>query len=239
MAARTMLRGRTAQRVTIGLLVLALLLAIAWLVARTAATRGEDSTEAAGTPQPTTPATRPPQPDTDTPGRGDGEAERGDAPEPDHESAHSGLPPRSSDPLEFAAVAAAALWSYDTRTTSHRDRTDQLKQWMTPETDYQDWESIASQVPAPELWERLADNQQHATADILDAWHPASFEQALRDDPEAITYAYLYAVTVHGRQDITWSDGGRGAETRMATLVVQCRPGQDCALAARLPGVAH
>ncbi|TDC72613.1 hypothetical protein [Streptomyces hainanensis] len=109
---------------------------------------------------------------------------------------------------------------------------------MTGEEPYADWESVAAQIPTPEVWLQLGDNEQYATAQSESGHVPASFEEQLRARPDLITEAYVYVVTVTGQQSIHWRDGGRGAEERTVTLAVQCRPGEACALAGRLPTVA-
>ncbi|MCX2969449.1 MULTISPECIES: hypothetical protein [Streptomyces] len=147
-------------------------------------------------------------------------------------------PPRISDPVAFAKAAAAMLWSYDTRTTNHAQQLAGMEAWMTKESQYSDWASVSAQVPDPVLWSRMADQKQYATAAVAEAHYPAAFKQALAEDPSAITKAYIYAVTVTGKQAITWAKGGGGAEDRSITLAVQCRPSSDCSLVAIAPRVA-
>ncbi|MEU2263898.1 hypothetical protein ABZ557_27320 [Streptomyces sp. NPDC019645] len=147
-------------------------------------------------------------------------------------------PPRISDPVAFAKAAAAMLWSYDTRVTSHAQQLAGMEAWMTKESEYSDWASVSAQVPDPVLWSRMADQKQYATAAVTEAHYPAAFKQALAEDPAAITKAYIYAVTVTGKQAITWAKGGGGAEDRSITLAVQCRPSSDCSLVAIAPRVA-
>jgi hypothetical protein len=88
------------------------------------------------------------------------------------------------------------------------------------------------------LWSRMADNDQHATASVTEAHYPSAFKQALAENPTAITEAYIYAITVNGKQQIAWKTGGGGAEDRAVTLAVQCRPNHDCSLVAIAPRVA-
>ncbi|MEU5162316.1 hypothetical protein AB0G74_22300 [Streptomyces sp. NPDC020875] len=147
-------------------------------------------------------------------------------------------PPRLDDPLAYARAAAGMLWSYDTRTTSRDQQLAGMRGWMSPETKYTDWPGIRSQVPDPVLWSRMRDNAQHATATVTDAKFPSTFKQALAEDPAALTEAYIYAVTVTGKQTIGWKDGGGGAEDRAVTLAVQCRPSTYCGLVSIAPRVA-
>ncbi|MER5490764.1 hypothetical protein [Streptomyces sp. NPDC002490] len=146
-------------------------------------------------------------------------------------------PVKTSDPVVFAKAAAKVLWSYDTRRLSQPEHMAGLERWMTAEKKYADWESVADQVPDRVLWARLQDNAQYATATVGEGHFPQAFKTALANDPGAITEAYVYAVTVTGRQSIVWTgvDAGSGAEPRSATLAVQCRPDRACALAAVLP----
>ncbi|MFF3372078.1 hypothetical protein ACFYXF_03870 [Streptomyces sp. NPDC002680] len=146
-------------------------------------------------------------------------------------------PPPVADPLAFARAAAAMLWSYDTRTTSRDEQLTAMRAWLTSETRYADWSSIAAQVPDPVLWSRMADQDQYATAAVDEAHYPSAFKQALADDPSAITEAYIYAVTVTGKQQIVWTKGGAGAEDRSITLALQCRPNANCSLVAISPRV--
>lgn len=146
-------------------------------------------------------------------------------------------PPQLADPVAFAKAAAATLWSYDTRTTSRDQQLAGMKAWLTAETKYADWSSIAAQVPDPVLWSRMADQDQYATATVSEAHYPSAFKQALADDPSAITEAYIYAVTVTGKQQIVWKKGGAGAEDRSVTLAVQCRPNANCSLVSIAPRV--
>ncbi|GGZ40589.1 hypothetical protein [Streptomyces poonensis] len=205
------------RRFTLIAIVLACLLVLAAATAYITG-RGEQHTTPSASP---TPGANP-SPTAQKP-----EAETGSVPQP----------PRVSDPVQFAKAAAAMLWSYDTRTTSHAQQLAGMEAWMTKEGQYSDWASVSAQMPDPLLWSRMTDQRQHATATVAEAHYPAAFKQALADDPAAITEAYIYAVTVTGKQTITWSKGG-GAEDRSVTLAVQCRPSADCSLVAIAPSVA-
>ncbi|GGX14494.1 hypothetical protein [Streptomyces noursei] len=164
------------------------------------------------------------------------------APSPEATASGKGVavaaPPKTSDPVVFAKAATKALWTYDTRAFSQAEHLAGLKRWMTGEKKYADWKSVTDQVPSPVLWARMHDNHQHASASIGEGHFPQAFKTALAQDPGAITQAYLYAVTVTGSQTLTWQGSGAGAEARSMTLAVQCRPHQDCALAAVLPNAA-
>lgn len=148
-------------------------------------------------------------------------------------------PAQIAEPVAYAKAAALMLWSYDTRTTSRDQQLAGMRAWMTKETEYADWASVAGQVPDPLLWSRLADQDQHATATVTEGHFPSAFKQALADDPSAITEAYIYVVTVNGTQRIGWAKGGAGAEERAVTLAVQCRPDHDCSLASLAPTVTQ
>ncbi|MFB6509048.1 hypothetical protein [Streptomyces virginiae] len=147
-------------------------------------------------------------------------------------------PPPIADPLAFARASAVMLWTFDARTTSCDDQLAGMQTWMTSETAYADWDSVQAQIPDPLLWSRLKDNAQHASATTSEAHFPSAFKQALAENPQAITEAYIYAVTVRGKTQLAWNGGGGGAEDRQITLAVQCRPGKDCRLAAVAPRVA-
>ncbi len=162
-----------------------------------------------------------------------------DAPKPAAGSGSVPHPPRIAEPVAYAKAAAQMLWSYDTRTTSRDQQLAGMRAWMTSETKYADWASITGQVPDPVLWSRMADQDQHATGTALEGHYPGAFKQALAEDPSAITKAYIYVVTVNGKQQIAWKKGGAGAEARAVTLAVQCRPDHDCALAAIAPSVTQ
>ncbi|MEE4495032.1 hypothetical protein [Streptomyces sp. BE230] len=148
-------------------------------------------------------------------------------------------PPQISEPVAFAKAAAAMLWSYDTRDTDRDQQLAGMGAWMTNETKYADWASVSGQVPDPLLWSRMADQNQHATGTVTEGHYPGAFKQALAEDPSAITEAYIYVVTLNGRQQIEWKKGGGGAEERAVTLAVQCRPSHDCRLAAIAPSVTQ
>ncbi|GAA2672563.1 hypothetical protein GCM10010400_38170 [Streptomyces aculeolatus] len=165
-------------------------------------------------------------------------AEPSRQPAPPSQSGSVPGPPRLGEPVAFAKAAAKMLWSYDTRTTSRTAQLAGMRAWMTSESRYADWASVAGQVPDPLLWSRMADQDQRATATVTEGHFPAAFNQALADDPTAITEAYVYAVTVTGKQQIAWNKRGGGAEQRAVTLAVQCRPGRACSLAAVAPRVA-
>ncbi|MFB8352983.1 hypothetical protein [Streptomyces niveus] len=163
-------------------------------------------------------------------------------PKPDGEGAGTGsvpAPVQIAEPVAYAKAAAVMLWSYDTRTTSRDQQLAGMREWMTKETEYADWASVAGQVPDPLLWSRMADQDQHATATVTEGHFPSAFKQALADNPSAITEAYIYVVTVNGTQRISWAKGGAGAEERAVTLAVQCRPDHDCTLAALAPTVTQ
>ncbi|KUL53193.1 hypothetical protein [Streptomyces sp. NRRL S-1521] len=161
------------------------------------------------------------------------------APKPSSGSGSVPKPPQIAEPIAYAKAAAQMLWSYDTRDTSRDQQLAGMRAWMTTETKYADWTSISGQVPDPVLWSRMADQNQHATAHITEGHYPSAFKQALAEDPSAITKAYVYVVTVNGKQTLSWKKGGGGAEERAVTLAVQCRPNHDCTLAAIAPSVTQ
>ncbi|MFA7764871.1 hypothetical protein [Streptomyces sp. NRRL S-448] len=209
----------TSRCILVGAIVLAVLLAVAGFAAWFTG-RGEqpDSGQAPSAPRPSASAETAPKPSAGT----------GSVP----------APPKVSDPLAYARAAAVMLWSYDSRTTTRDQQLAGMNAWMTRETKYSDWISISGQVPDPMLWSRMADNAQHATAAVGEAHFPSAFKQALAENPSALTEAYIYAVTITGKQTLAWKDGGDGAEDRSVTLAVQCRPGSDCALVSIAPSVA-
>ncbi|MEH0519758.1 hypothetical protein QBA38_12120 [Streptomyces stelliscabiei] len=139
-------------------------------------------------------------------------------------------PPQIAEPVAYAQAAAAMLWSYDTRTTSRDQQLAGMKAWLTSETKYADWSSLTAQVPDPVLWSRMADQDQYATAIVDEAHYPSAFKQALADDPSAITEAYIYAVTVTGKQQIAWKKGGGGSEDRLDHPRSAVPPEPDCTL---------
>ncbi|MCX4751272.1 hypothetical protein OG455_38210 [Kitasatospora sp. NBC_01287] len=154
---------------------------------------------------------------------------------------HSALPvaPSTHDPIAFGKAAAVALWSYDTRAYTQPELLSALHGWLTTETKYADAASVDAGVPSPTLWQEMATNGQFATATVAEAHFPDSFTRALQADPGALTTAYVYAVTVSGKQSIAWNGSpAGGAEDRVTTLAVQCRPSQPCALVGVLPAVA-
>ncbi|WP_432012653.1 hypothetical protein [Streptomyces cucumeris] len=161
------------------------------------------------------------------------------APKPSSGSGSVPKPPQIAEPVAFAKAAAQMLWSYDTRDTSRDQQLAGMRTWMTMETKYADWASVSGQVPTPVLWSRMADQDQHATGTVTEGHYPSAFRQALAEDPSAITEAYIYVVTVNGRQHIGWKKHGGGAEDRAVTLAVQCRPAHDCSLAAIAPQVTQ
>ncbi|MDT0464747.1 hypothetical protein [Streptomyces gibsoniae] len=149
------------------------------------------------------------------------------------------VPPNTHDPIVFGKAAAAALWSYDTRAYSQHQLLASLHRWLTTETKYADSASVDAVVPSPVLWKEMAANGQFATATVNEAHFPDSFTQALQANPGTITQAYVYAVTVSGKQSIAWKGShAGGAESRVTTLAVQCRPSRPCALAGVMPSVA-
>ncbi|MBT2509230.1 hypothetical protein J7I98_25780 [Streptomyces sp. ISL-98] len=161
------------------------------------------------------------------------------APKPAAGSGSVLKPPQIAEPVAYAKAAAQMLWSYDTRDTSRDQQLAGMRAWMTEETKYADWASVSGQVPDPVLWSRMADQDQHATGTVTEGHYPGAFKQALAEDPSAITEAYIYVVTVNGKQQIAWKKGGGGAEERAVTLAVQCRPNHDCSLAAIAPSVTQ
>ncbi|MFD9715812.1 hypothetical protein [Streptomyces sp. NPDC059076] len=211
------------RRVAVMAAVLAVLVAAAGVAAYVIG-RSEESSNASS---PTAPA---------SPAAPSGAAADTGEPSPGRGSVAS--PPQIADPLAFGKAAAGMLWSYDTRTTSRDQQLAGMRAWMTDEVQYSDWAGVQAQVPDPVLWSRMRDNTQHATAQVTQATFPSAFKQALADDPAALTETYIYAVTVTGKQAISWKGGGGGAEDRSVTLAVQCRPSTDCALVSIAPLIA-
>ncbi|MEU4658772.1 hypothetical protein AB0G32_33380 [Streptomyces sp. NPDC023723] len=149
------------------------------------------------------------------------------------------VPPKTSDPITFGKAAAAALWSYDTRAYSRTELRQALRGWLTTEAKYADADSVEEVVPSAVLWKEMAANGQFATAKVNEGHFPDAFTQALQEDPGAITQAYVYAVTVSGKQSIAWKGSpAGGAESRTTTLAVQCRPDHPCALVGVMPSVS-
>ncbi|MFF4803587.1 hypothetical protein ACFY1U_35275 [Streptomyces sp. NPDC001351] len=206
------------RRALLGGLILAVLLTVAGLLAYL--TRADSPASAKPTPTPA--STQPAASPEATPGGPTAVA----------------APPKTTDPIVFAKAATKVLWTYDTRSFSRAEHVAGLKRWMTGEKKYADWESVSDQIPSPVLWSRMHDNRQHATAKIGEGHFPQAFKTALAQDPGAITKAYVYAVTVTGKQSIAWKGSGAGAESRSTTLAVQCRPDTACALVGVLPSVA-
>ncbi|MEV3934275.1 hypothetical protein [Streptomyces sp. NPDC049944] len=149
------------------------------------------------------------------------------------------VPPKTHDPITYGKAAAAALWSYDTRAYSQPELRKALRGWLTTESKYADPASVDQVVPSAVLWREMAANKQVATAKVNEGHFPHAFTQALQDDPGAITQAYVYAVTVSGKQSIRWKGSSAGGvESRSTTLAVQCRPNHPCALVGVMPSVA-
>ncbi|WP_370410817.1 hypothetical protein [Streptomyces fradiae] len=149
------------------------------------------------------------------------------------------VPPRTTEPISFGKAAAAALWSYDTRAYSQAELRRALRAWLTAEVKYADAASVDRGIPSAVLWKEMAANGQFATATVNEGHFPNAFTRALQEDPGAITTAYIYAVTVSGKQTIAWKGSpAGGAESRSTTLAVQCRPNQPCTLAGVMPSVA-
>ncbi|MFB7297959.1 hypothetical protein ACH4LQ_13695 [Streptomyces globisporus] len=210
------------KRIAIGASAVAVLLAIAVVVALLTGGGNDHRTPEAAAPAP--PGSSSPSEAAPTPSSGSGSVPH---------------PPQIAEPIAYAAAVAKMLWSYDTRTTNRDQQLAGMRAWMTTETAYADWASVSGQVPDPVLWSRMADQDQHATAHVSEGHYPSAFKQALSDDPSAITKAYIYVVTVNGKQQIAWKRGGGGAEERAVTLAVQCRPNHDCTLAAIAPSVTQ
>ncbi|MEU4111774.1 hypothetical protein [Streptomyces sp. NPDC027717] len=148
------------------------------------------------------------------------------------------VPPKTHDPVAYGKAAAAALWSYDTRTYSQPELRKALHGWLTSEAKYADPGSVDNVVPSAPLWRQMAANHQFAKAKAYEGHFPHAFTQALQQDPGAITEAYIYAVTVSGKQSIAWKGSPGGTEGRSTTLAVQCRPHHSCALVGVMPSVA-
>ncbi|MFJ2021580.1 hypothetical protein [Streptomyces nodosus] len=178
-------------------------------------------------------------PETAAPAPANSPASAEAARKPSSGSGSVAAPPQIAEPVAYAKAVAQMLWSYDTRDTSRDQLLTGMRAWMTSETKYADWASVSGQVPDPVLWSRMADQDQHATANVIEGHYPGAFKQALAEDPTAITEAYIYVVTVNGKQQLAWKKGGAGAEERAVTLAVQCRPSRDCALAAIAPSVTQ
>ncbi|TWF87871.1 hypothetical protein [Streptomyces capillispiralis] len=217
--------SRVRRRALLGTAVLVVLVALAGL----AAYLTRDGRASSKTPAPQVSSASPSSPTASASASSRPHSSRGDLP----------VPPSTHDPIAFGKAAAAALWSYDTRAYSQRELLAALRGWLTSERKYADTASVDALVPSRVLWKQMAANGQFATAKVNEAHFPDSFTQALQADPGAITTAYVYAVTVSGKQSIAWKGSPHGgAENRVTTLAVQCRPSQPCALAGVLSAVA-
>ncbi|MEW1997008.1 hypothetical protein [Streptomyces coelicoflavus] len=207
---------------TIGLMVLVALAGLAAYLTRAGRSASETPATPSSSPTAASPPASPPEPRT-----------------PRTRPRDLPVPPKTRDPIAFGKAAAAALWSYDTRAYSQTELREALHGWLTVETKYADPASVDKVVPSPVLWKEMAANGQFATAKVHEGHFPHAFTQALQDDPGVITQAYVYAVTVSGRQSIAWKGSpAGGAESRSTTLAVQCRPDHPCALVGVMPSVA-
>ncbi|MFD9039545.1 hypothetical protein ACFVZA_26500 [Streptomyces bottropensis] len=217
--------SRVRRRALLGTAVLLVLVALAGL----AAYLTRDGRISSKAPAPQVSSASPSSPTASASASSRPHGSRGDLP----------VPPSTHDPIAFGKAAAAALWSYDTRAYSQHELLNALRGWLTSEKKYADTASVDALVPSRVLWKEMAANGQFATAKVNEAHFPDSFTQALQADPGAITTAYVYAVTVSGKQSIAWKGSSHGgAENRVTTLAVQCRPSQPCALAGVLSAVA-
>ncbi|GHD48877.1 hypothetical protein [Streptomyces mirabilis] len=217
--------SRVRRRALLGTAVLLVLVALAGLAAYLTRDGKEPS-------KPTAPQARSAAPSSST-------ASPSGSPSPTSRPHALPVPPNTHDPIAFGKAAAAALWSYDTRAYSQRKLLAALHGWLTTETKYADPPSVDAVVPSPVLWKEMAANGQFATAKVNEGHFPDSFTQALQANPGTITQAYVYAVTVSGKQSIAWNGSpAGGAENRVTTLAVQCRPSHPCALAGAMPSVA-
>ncbi|BBC30578.1 uncharacterized protein SGFS_018720 [Streptomyces graminofaciens] len=217
--------SRVRRRALLGTAVLVVLVALAGLAAYVT----RDGRISSKAPAPQVSSTSPSSPTASASASSRPHGSRGELP----------VPPSTHDPIAFGKAAAAALWSYDARAYSQRELVAALRGWLTSERKYADTASVDALVPSRVLWKEMAANGQFATAKVNEAHFPDSFTQALQADPGAITTAYVYAVTVSGKQSIAWKGSSHGgAENRVTTLAVQCRPSRPCALAGVLSAVA-
>ncbi|WP_329248330.1 hypothetical protein [Streptomyces canus] len=217
--------SRMRRRALLGTAVLVVLVALAGL----AAYLTRDGRNSSKAPEPQVSSASPSSPSASASASSPPHGNRGDLP----------VPPSTHDPITFGMAAAAALWSYDTRAYSQHELLAALRGWLTSETKYADTASVDGLVPSRVLWKEMAANGQFATAKVNEAHFPDSFTQALQADPGAITTAYVYAVTVSGKQSIAWNGSPHGGtENRVTTLAIQCRPSRPCALAGVLSAVA-
>ncbi|MFF0714007.1 hypothetical protein ACWEVM_21825 [Streptomyces bauhiniae] len=217
--------SRVRRRALLGTAVLTLLVALAGLTAYL--TRDGRS-----------PA-KPPAPPSSSPTAASSPAPSSGRPSPRTGAGDLPVPPETRDPVAYGKAAAAALWSYDTRAYSQAELRKALHGWLTREAKYADPASVDKVVPSAALWKQMAANRQFAKAKAYEGHFPHAFTQALQQDPGAITEAYIYAVTVSGKQSIAWKGSpAGGAESRSTTLAVQCRPHRSCALVGVMPSVA-
>ncbi|MFG2595691.1 hypothetical protein [Streptomyces sp. NPDC048462] len=216
--------SRVRRRALLGTVVLVVLVALAGLAAYLTR-EGRGSTEADAHP-----AGSPSSSSTPSPSR---------SPSPRSHPRSLPAPLDTHDPIAFGKAAADALWSYDTRVYSQPELLTALHRWLTTERKYADPDSVDAIVPSPVLWKEMAANGQFATSTVNEGHFPEAFSRALQEDPGTITQAYVYAVTVSGKQSIAWKGSpAGGAENRVTTLAVQCRPSHPCALAGVMPSVA-
>ncbi|WP_329348894.1 hypothetical protein OG226_12030 [Streptomyces sp. NBC_01261] len=217
--------SRVRRRALLGTAVLVVLVALAGLAAYLTRDSRETSNSIASQASSAAPSSSPASPSTSA--------------SPSAHPRSLSVPPDTHDPVVFGKAAAVALWSYDTRAYSRAQLLAALHGWLTTESRYADSASVEAVVPSAVLWKEMAANGQFATAAVNEGHFPDSFTQALQADPGTITQAYVYAVTVSGKQSIAWNGSpAGGAESRVTTLAVQCRPSRSCALAGVMPSVA-
>ncbi len=149
------------------------------------------------------------------------------------------VPPKTHDPITYGKAATAALWSYDTRAYSQPELRKRAARLADHGVEVRKSGLRRPGGPLGRAVEGDGGQQAGRHRQGQRGHFPHAFTQALQDDPGAITQAYVYAVTVSGKQAIRWKGSAAGgAESRSTTLAVQCRPNHSCALVGVMPSVA-
>lgn len=136
-----------------------------------------------------------------------------------------GLLPETSNPNEYAAAVAGAVFAQDTVNADPEDYRARLMVEADPQMSPRgrsDLERmVAERIPSPEQWQRMRRNSQWSRWETEDVWQPGAWDEVVTSGQAEPGWVVR---NVLGQQTVHFVDGSQARETsRERTLTIGMR----------------
>lgn len=135
------------------------------------------------------------------------------------------LLPDTSNPDEYAAAIASAVFAQDTVNADPEDYRARLMveadPHMSPRGRSDLERMVAQRIPSPEQWQRMRRNSQWSQWETEDVWQPGAWDEVVTSGQAEPGWVVR---NVLGQQTVHFVDGSRARETsRERTLTIGMR----------------